>query len=121
MPAWDPCPHLIKMTLLRAGRILYPEEKNVNESIKRIYALIGMDPIPTDSRSSPQGVGAYPLPNRTCPKCGRVTFKMFSINTFSAESEGGKYKTKFICQDDVCGHEQRYEQDPSTILAERMK
>lgn len=104
---FDPCPHLIRLILIRCGQLLYPEEKNLTVLVERVSEAIGLAPyqlaanqsfrMPDASMQTRQVSEAIkPL---LCPKCGKESVRLFPVcHTCKELSEGGKFKTIWACK-----------------------
>lgn len=102
---FDPCPHLIRLILIRCGQLLYPEEKNLSVLVDKVTEAIGLMPFTLAANQSfrDASMQVHPVTEaikpRLCPKCGKESVRLFSIcHTCKDLSEGGKYKTIWACK-----------------------
>lgn len=116
--AFDPCPHKQTQIVLRAGTIIrqlkgLPEEKNITTLYNETAPLLGIpivqmnsqmvDHLPSPSEMKNEK-GEFSIPNKPCPKCGKITF-LNSICQSCEAAEGGRFKSGYTCEkrDGGCG------------------
>jgi len=84
-----------------------PEEKNITILYNEMAPLLGIVPVQISSRMadhlpSPAEMkdekGEFVVPNKPCPKCGKITF-LNSICQSCKDAEGGKYKSGYTCDE----------------------
>lgn len=103
---FDPCPHLIRLILIRCGELLYPEERNISVLVEKVSEAIGLAPfqlaadhsfrVPSAQQAAPFQEAIKP---RLCPKCGKQSIRLFPIcQTCDELSEGKRYKTIWACK-----------------------
>lgn len=123
---FDPCPHKITQTVLRAGAVIralkgLPEEKNITILYRETAQLLGipiLDLSSRDARKYPSIAemekedGSPLVPLQKCPKCEKYSMEMFGLCPTCEDAKGengepGKYKTKFVCKE--CSYSERSE------------
>lgn len=111
--AFNPEIHQIKLIVIRCGEALrrakgLPEERNITKLYREASQILGIPTIPTTTRDGdhlpaphetlkPDGTPVVPL--RECPSCGKKSMQLFGLCPTCEDSEGGKYRTKFVCSE----------------------
>ena len=110
--AFDPCVHLIKQLVIRAGGEIrkakgLPEELNITTLYNETIVLLGIDPIRTTSEftnkmpaphESTDKNGKLVIPRKTCTECNEVeSMALHSLCKSCTDSEGGQFKTMWLC------------------------
>lgn len=114
---FDPCPEQKTQIILKAGAIIrelkgLPEEKNITILYDETAPLLGIIVVPMGSGMvnhlpSPAEMkddkGNSIVPRKDCPKCGgKMTMPLSSICPSCKDSEGGKYKSGYQCENEGC-------------------
>jgi len=109
---FDPCPEKLTQLILKAGTVIrelkgLPEETNITILYNETAPMLGIVVVPLDSRvvnhlPRPDEMrdedGTFIIPNKPCPKCGKLTF-LSSICPGCKDAEGGKYKSGYTCDE----------------------
>lgn len=94
----DPDQEKINRIIIKCGRLLFPEEKNVTTLLQKTSELLKIPvvSIPAPHRSQ---IPAPPMPDPLfpCPSCAANTLLIQDICPHCEESAGGKFHTKLIC------------------------
>ena len=124
------CREEIVRIILKAGRYIrqlkgLPEEENITTLYEETSIILGIPTIPTKTQNvdhlpaphkmkSPDGRLIIPL--RKCPKCEKDAMQIFGLCPTCKDSEGGKYRTKFVCNE--CQYADKSEKHMVTWLQE---
>jgi len=115
---FDPCPEKMRQIVIKAARLRrkelgLPEEKNITILYGEMAPLLGIPVVQLNSRianhlPSPAEMrddkGAFILPRKDCPHCGKKdTFVIFPICPSCNDSEGGKFKSGWRCDERLGG------------------
>ena len=111
--AFDLCDHKTKQIIIKFGKLIWPEEKNITVLYQKASEAIGMEVVKTTSamanhlptpeesaKENPQS--NFPI---ICPKCNKKSYIIFGLCKSCKDAEGGKYKTMFRCYE--CKHEEK--------------
>lgn len=110
--AFDACEHKIRQIVIKAAIEMRkikgePEEKNITVLFNEVAPILGIMVVPLSSKDvnhlpSPAEMknenGTFIIPNKPCPKCGKVTF-LSSICQSCKDAEEGKYKSGYKCDE----------------------
>jgi ribosomal protein L32 len=110
--AFDSCEHrirqiIIKAAILRRKEGNLPEDNNITTLYNEMAPLLGISVVQMNSRDanhlpSPSEMknekGEFIIPNKICPKCGKITF-LSSICQSCEAAENGLYKTGYTCDE----------------------
>jgi len=109
---FDPRVHQDRQTLIQVATVRrrlkgLPEEKNITVLYNEICSILELplveissqdaDHLPAPSEMKNEK-GEFSIPNKPCPKCGKVTF-LSSICQSCKDAEGGKYKSGYTCDE----------------------
>ena len=97
--------HTERIRIINHGRGKWPEEKNITNLYQMACKDLGIEPkslstatashLPTPEESAKEN------PNSKwtliCPKCREKSYVIHPICSGCQDSEGGKYKTMFLC------------------------
>ena len=118
--AWDPCLHLLKTIIINAERECQrlegkPRDRNITNLYSEgcirfgVAPVIGLSterahlPTPEESaKDNPDSPWVF-----ACPICHEKSYVLQKICKECKDSEGGKYKTKFVCY--KCKHMEKSE------------
>jgi hypothetical protein len=114
--------HQIKLIIIKCGEELrkakgLPEEKNITTLYEEASGILGVPTIETttldvDHLPAPHETykedGTPAIPLRECPKCREKSMHLFGLCPTCTDSEGGKYRTKFVCS--LCQYEEKSEE-----------
>lgn len=109
--AFNPEIHQVKFIVIKCGEELrrakgLPEERNITTLYEEASAILGIPIIQTttqdaDHLPAPHEMikkdGMPMIPLRKCPKCEKDAMQIFGLCPTCKDSEGGKYRTKFLC------------------------
>ena len=114
---FDPCPEKITQIILKAARLRRRElgfavEDNVTTLYEEMAPLLGIsirrknsridgDHLPSPSEMKDEK-GEFVIPNKLCPKCGKITFLSWICQSCEA-AENGLYKTGYTCDEKYGG------------------
>ncbi len=105
---FDPLPHITKNLVLKCGRVLFPEIRELRALYLKTCEAIHVTPITTTTATtgnhlpSPEESGPF----GECPKCHKKTLVIKPLCLSCEKAEGGKYKTHWICTDKECGYDE---------------
>lgn len=114
---FDVCEHRMRLLIIKFGKLLRKErglleEKDVTLLYEWTAPLLNIKIIPLSSKDmnhlpAPHEMkdadGEFIIPRRDCPKCGKKDSVVFaSICPKCKESEGGKYKSGWKCENEGC-------------------
>lgn len=123
--AFDPEIHQIKVIIIKCGQLLHPEEKDLTKLYKETSVLLGMPEIKTSTADA----NHLPTPEESarqnpnsmwvaiCPACGKKSYVLHPLCSTCKESEGGKYKSMFLCFE--CQHKEKFEKYSVQVATER--
>lgn len=118
--AFDPCVHLMKMLTIRAGQEIrkakgLPEELNITKIYDEACIILGIPNVKTTTASAsklpaPHEMkkedGTPVIPKSDCKQCGGIgTSSLHGLCTSCEDSEGGIYKTMWLCE--KCGNKDK--------------
>lgn len=107
----------LNLGLIRRGRILFPDERNLTALIKKTSALLGI-PIQLLTSASP----VHPqIPHKfkpffKCPRCGIQKLSITDICRSCKEPDHGKYNSILSCS--ACGLTEKSLKHVVTLLQE---
>src|SRR3972149_5035898 len=119
--AFDVCEHKLTQLIIKAGTVIrqlkgLPEEKNITILYNETAPLLGIpikqpssreaDHLPSPSEMK-DDKGAFILPRKDCPKCGKKdSFVLSSICPSCKDSDVGKFKSGWKCDERTggCGY-----------------
>jgi len=104
---FDSFPHITNNLVLRCGRILFPQVRELRQLYLMTCEALHMAPIVLNSAMASH----YPTPEESgpfgeCPKCQKKTLAIKPLCLSCEKAEGGKYKTHWICTDKECGYDE---------------
>ena len=104
---FDPFPHLTNNLVLRCGKVLFPEIRELRALYLKTCEALHMAPIVLNSAMASH----YPSPEESgpfgdCPKCHNKTLVIKSLCLSCEKAEKGKYKTEWICTDKECKYDE---------------
>ena len=114
--AFDPCSHNLTQMVIKAGRYIrglrgLPPEKNITVLYMETATLLGIPvnrPTSREARRLPSSEyrgskeDGFVSPSKPCPQCGKPAL-LLSICPSCKESEGGKFKSGYVCNKNTGG------------------
>ena|SRR3989337_1089869 len=123
--AFDLCDHKTKQIIIKFGKLIWPEEKNITVLYQKASEAIGMEVVKTTSAMA----NHLPTPEESakenpqskfsiiCPKCNKKSYVLHSLCKGCKDAEGGIYKTMFKCYE--CHHVEK-SKEPLVIWMQRL-
>jgi hypothetical protein len=100
--AFDPEPHKINLILIKCGKKLFSDVKDITKLAKLTADAIGVNFAPISSKEADHLPGPEESgPKFNCIWCGVKQFVVFGLCDNCKDSEGGKFKSKVHCY--ACG------------------
>lgn len=116
--AFDPKIHDVKTIIIKCGRLLHPEEKNISKLYLETSERLGVPVIVThtgmkfdEAQNTITNPGiSFQLPTKDCPRCNSEKSMILApICRTCNDSENGKFKSAWICSKAACKYRERSE------------
>ena len=118
--SFDICEHKMKLLIIKFGKFLHPEEKNVTRLYLDTCTLLGIAPIETTSLMADHiptlFESARKVDGHPCPQCQKNSLFVTGLCKACKDSENGKYKTVIECKE--CGSKEKSE-EPVIVWLQR--